>query len=150
MLNHEQVWHEAETVDLTQPEAVECLAATLAKYNRGTAWLSDFLDRYRSNEITDKELYYELVCPKELDDSDWENAFSACSGQSRGYTEWAEVPTVCKGANCSARPFSQSDVREVIAYEDGENDGASWVAILHLWDGRYAFLEAGCDYTGWD
>lgn len=43
---------------------------------------------------------------------------------------------------------------EVIAADDGENDGANWIAILKVAGGPdslpYAFLSAGCDYTGWD
>lgn len=45
--------------------------------------------------------------------------------------------------------FNMDDVAEIIASENGENDGASWVAVFALSDGRYAYLEAGCDYTGW-
>lgn len=46
--------------------------------------------------------------------------------------------------------FTCSDVSEVLATDEGENDGPSWVAIIRLTDGRFVFIESGCDYTGWD
>lgn len=48
-----------------------------------------------------------------------------------------------------AQGFVLEDVAEVLASVKGENDGANWVAILRLQDGRYAYLTAWCDYTGW-
>lgn len=38
----------------------------------------------------------------------------------------------------------------VVAASEGQNDAYTWVAVFVLQDGRYGFLEAGCDYTGWD
>lgn len=46
--------------------------------------------------------------------------------------------------------FTMDDVDSVIASDDGENDGESWIAVFKLKDGAFAYLEAGCDYTGWD
>ena len=46
--------------------------------------------------------------------------------------------------------FSMDDVDHVVASEEGENDGASWIAVFALKYGQFAYLEAGCDYTGWD
>jgi hypothetical protein len=46
--------------------------------------------------------------------------------------------------------FDREDVAEVLATEDGENDSDNWVGVFLLKDGRYAYLTAGCDYTGWD
>ncbi len=46
--------------------------------------------------------------------------------------------------------FTMDDVECVIASDDGENDGQSWIAVFHLKNDSYAYLEAGCDYTGWD
>jgi len=42
------------------------------------------------------------------------------------------------------------DVVKVIACDAGENDTSEWIAVVHLKDGRYAVMAAGCDYTGWD
>lgn len=34
--------------------------------------------------------------------------------------------------------------------DEGENDGDDWIAVVKLRDGRWAFISAGCCYTGWD
>jgi hypothetical protein len=65
------------------------------------------------------------VIPKRIRDDDWKQAF--------GFA-----------------PFTREEVSEVIAAEDGENDGDNWVGIFRLKDGRIGYLTAGCDYTGWD
>lgn len=65
-----------------------------------------------------------------LDDYDWQQAVSE------------EVI----GANA----VSMDRVAEVLAYSNGENDGRDWIALFRLDDDRFAFLSAGCDYTGWD
>lgn len=41
-------------------------------------------------------------------------------------------------------------VTEVIASSEGERDERSWIAVVKMMDGRYAVVDAGCDYTGWD
>lgn len=46
--------------------------------------------------------------------------------------------------------FTKADVREIVRWYEGENDAESWYAVLILSDGRYAGVEAWCDYTGWD
>lgn len=46
--------------------------------------------------------------------------------------------------------FGIDEVKNVIAYEEGENDGASWVLVAELNDGRFGYVDAWCDYTGWD
>ena len=42
------------------------------------------------------------------------------------------------------------DVTRVLWEQEGENDGENWAALCLLADGRWGFVEAGCDYTGWD
>lgn len=73
-----------------------------------------------------------------LDDWDWEQAFT--------YAD----PTPVLGEQINASAFAREDVMEIIAIDDGENDGPSWIGVFRLQDGRFAYLEAGCDYTGWD
>lgn len=46
--------------------------------------------------------------------------------------------------------FTMDEVESVVASSEGENDGQNWLAVFNLKDGRFAYLEAGCDYTGWD
>lgn len=69
---------------------------------------------------------------------DWQEAFKYASDGE---------PT--QGYAGSLAGFTFDDVAEVIAADEGENDGADWIAVLRLHDGRFAFLSAGCDYTGW-
>ena len=47
-------------------------------------------------------------------------------------------------------PFNINNVIEVIASDEGENDGESWVCVVKLNDGTFGFVDAWCDYTGWD
>lgn len=49
-----------------------------------------------------------------------------------------------------AGEFGIKDVAEVLGFREGENDGANWLMYGVLNDGRYFYLSAGCDYTGWD
>ena len=46
--------------------------------------------------------------------------------------------------------FNIDQVEEVIASYEGENDGDSWSLVAKLRDGRYGYVDAWCDYTGWD
>lgn len=48
-----------------------------------------------------------------------------------------------------AEGFSPDDISEILKQSDGENDGPDWCFLFQLRDGRYAYLQAGCDYTGW-
>jgi hypothetical protein len=60
-----------------------------------------------------------------VDDYDWKEAF-----------EYAD--------------FLITDVVEIIAMEEGDNDGDDWIGVFKLSNGQFAWLSAGCDYTGWD
>lgn len=42
-----------------------------------------------------------------------------------------------------------TEISYVIAASSGRNDELDWCAVLRLKDGRHAYVEAGCDYTGW-
>jgi hypothetical protein len=48
-----------------------------------------------------------------------------------------------------AEDFGIRDVADVTAFSNGSNDGDPWIAVMLLDDGRWAWLSAGCDYTGW-
>jgi hypothetical protein len=56
---------------------------------------------------------------------------------------------VVHGSKCDNSPFTPDDVAFTIAFCDGENDESSWLWVGVLTDGRYAFISAWCDYTGW-
>ena len=75
-----------------------------------------------------------------LDDYDWEQAFAMASSKINPVINYTG----------SLSPFDREDVDTIIAMDSGENDGNPWVGIFKLKDGRYVYLEAGCDYTGWD
>lgn len=83
--------------------------------------------------------------PAELDDSDWESAFDECGFRTTAQTWGACVP----GSGVRETPFSRADVRLVLGTSGGEPDGDDWLACVALWDGRYAAVSAGCDYSGW-
>lgn len=46
--------------------------------------------------------------------------------------------------------FVVEDIQKVLAVYEGKNDEEDWRWVLRLKDGRYVFLQGGCDYTGWD
>jgi hypothetical protein len=100
------------------------------------------------NEIPEQLKGYEWASAfcyageRNADDVDWEE---------RGYCDGNYTPTAVIGdEQVSTTPFTRMDVAEVIACEAGENEGPGWIGLFRLKDGRYASLEAGCDYTGWD
>ncbi len=39
---------------------------------------------------------------------------------------------------------------EVVVMLEGENEERPWYWVVKLADGSYAYVEGGCDYTGWD
>lgn len=41
-------------------------------------------------------------------------------------------------------------VDRVLAVTEGENDGEDWRWVVALRDGRFAYIQGGCDFTGWD
>jgi hypothetical protein len=98
--------------------------------------------------------------PERIASSDWRAAFEyagppeppdyweADDGVYHGDGE-PNVSAVV-GSDVPVTGFTRSDVAEVIATDDGENDGPEWLGVFLLRDGRYAVLRAGCDYTGWD
>ena len=47
------------------------------------------------------------------------------------------------------QPIKLDDIEKVLAMFQGENDGASWAWIAKLKNDKYAYLQGGCDYTGW-
>ena len=50
----------------------------------------------------------------------------------------------------AAKSFGVDDVAETLAFSRGENDESDWLWVGILRDGRFAFVQAGCDFTGWD
>lgn len=73
-----------------------------------------------------------------INNYDWEHIFE-------NYTN----PTHVRTKLARGEAYGRADVAEVVAIEDGENDGAEWVGVFHMNDGRFLVVRAGCDYTGW-
>jgi len=82
---------------------------------------------------------------------DWRKAFEyAGPVVVSEYSSRDGSPDVKAVGECDTSPFTPEDVVKVYAMSEGENDGPSWIMWGKLEDGRYFFLIAGCDYTGWD
>lgn len=75
-----------------------------------------------------------------LEGYNWPSAFDVACGD--------RIEAVPPGAVVDLSPFTVSDVDKVIWCEEGENEGANWRAVVLLKDGRYATVNAGCDYSG--
>ena len=56
--------------------------------------------------------------------------------------DWKEVFNYANG-------YTREDVAYIVARYDGYNDGDNWEMVGALKDGRWFYLTAGCDYTGW-
>lgn len=81
----------------------------------------------------------------------WEECFAFSSGET--VTRHNGLPSSCGEPPVSEAPFKRSDVAVVEALHDTtarDWDGWSGVGVFLLKDGRWACIEAGCDYTGWD
>jgi len=72
-----------------------------------------------------------------------------------GY-DWEEVfkyganPEIaCPGMTVDQSSFTLDDVARCYGHVQGDNDGPTCTAYGKLKDGRYFFISAGCDYTGW-
>lgn len=92
----------------------------------------------------------ELEIPSEFDDYSWTQAFGACGA---GNTHIAQDirPGLDPNFN-DLRPFDRGDVKRVIASTkiEGSYAETTCLALMELWDGRFAYLDASCDSTGWD
>ena len=92
-----------------------------------------------------------MAIDERLNNYDWECAFECCGSdgcQKNRYNEPSVSAAI--GSTAHAGQFRSGDVEEILYIEDGENDGDDWIGIFRLRDGRFAFLTAGCDFTGWD
>lgn len=75
-----------------------------------------------------------------LESYNWEQAFLEANQRIDGVGE--NPPSTAQ--------FTREDVVDILHSDEGENDGAPWVGVFRLNDGRFLFVTAGCDYTGWD
>lgn len=70
---------------------------------------------------------------------DWQHIFS----------NYTNNPTHTRRHELDHVSYSIKDIQQVIAIDDGENDGDDWIGLFLMNDGRYLNVRAGCDYTGW-
>ena len=85
----------------------------------------------------------------ELADYDWANVFATAGEQS-------EEGASCDGKGLAllvpgnlALAVTRDEVTSVIYMKEGESDGARWEGCFGLTLGRFMWISAGCDYTGW-
>lgn len=83
-----------------------------------------------------------------LYDANWRQAFGY-AGEPDTDAHEPNV-TVALGSSCSASAFTREDVESISYHRDGEHDETNWLMCGRLHDGRWFYLEAWCDYTGWD
>lgn len=92
-----------------------------------------------------------------LDDYDWQEAFgyagepdTCASSHTRQGEKFPPIERSHVDSTTALDPFTREDVTTILAMDEGEHDGPPWIIAGQLKDGRWFFLEAGCDYTGWD
>lgn len=89
---------------------------------------------------------------KALEDPDWREAFGYAGEPdtcATSYQHGVDIRAALPTSTVSLAPFTREDVADIVAMSEGENDGPPWVIYGRLHDGRWFYLEAGCDYTGW-
>lgn len=85
---------------------------------------------------------------KILDDYDWKQAFGY-AGEPDTDGRARLIKTISE-PDISLEPFTREDVQDIYGLDGGVHDEIDWVIYGKLKDGRYFFLKAGCDLTGWD
>lgn len=70
---------------------------------------------------------------------DWKAAFA----------EGLQDVSACEGFAGSIK-IGDDEIKAVYRASEGANDERSWLCVGELRDGRWFYLEASCDYTGWD
>jgi hypothetical protein len=76
----------------------------------------------------------------QLDTYDWREVFKR---------EYCTPDPAVPGQKIDLSSFTIDDVASIINMDEGENDEKSWIICCQLKDGRFAYVEAHCDYTGW-
>ena len=85
-----------------------------------------------------------------LEDDDWKHAFEYSSGRTDSGNGGGTPEGARPGSPVDTSPFDREDVIRILGHSEGEPDEEEWLIAMELRDGRFAMLEAGCDYTGWD
>lgn len=77
-----------------------------------------------------------------LEEENWKRVFDYANGTD-GRPSWALSRKECA---C----FDRENVDSIFGISEGDHDGPNWLVTGRLINGNYFFIEAGCDYTGWD
>jgi hypothetical protein len=97
---------------------------------------------------------------KELDNYDWVQVFCEPSYDKDVHGKEYEIRPYNRGFNkpnpaipglkidCSL--IHREDIIEILGIHEGKHDEDPWRIYGKLKDNRYFYLEAWCDYTGWD
>lgn len=89
-----------------------------------------------------------LVKP-ELDGPNWPEVFYYADGGDGCEADGKAITKAIPGSDVSTQGFTRLNVVEILASSEGENDESNWLIGGKLDDGRYFFISAGCDYSGW-
>ena len=57
--------------------------------------------------------------------------------------DWS-IPNVLAYCN-----YELNEVSDVLHYREGQNEGDNWLCVFKASDGKFVYVTAGCDYTGW-
>ena len=88
----------------------------------------------------------EMTLEQLKDDFNWKNIyFFLLLENLTGGVDQAGNPTTRQ-----VRAFQFDDIAQIVALSNGDNDGPSWLGLFETHDNCYLYVEAGCDYTGWD
>lgn len=82
-------------------------------------------------------------------DYDWVGAFGY-AGQPDTQAPGQGGPQVRSMDEANETAFGLAEVEHIEHSAEGENDENDWVTVGKLTDGRWFYLSAWCDYTGWD
>jgi hypothetical protein len=98
-----------------------------------------------------------VILPELCDEENgyhWESAFQCCGPAEEGSNCFnsPNVSQAIEKGHVPTTPFQRVDVKRVIAkvVETGCYAETDVLGVFELHDGRFAFLTAGCDTTGWD
>ncbi len=86
----------------------------------------------------------------ELDNHDWREAFGYAGEEGTSGSPDVRPAFPPHIAEYNLTPFTREDVKEICGIKEGANDEEAWRIYGRLKDGRWFYLEASCDYTGWD
>jgi hypothetical protein len=138
------------------PEAVDALAKDEdLRKELDSVWRLG--DRFKVMAAVRTHVSDEDVLHMVQNDYDWREVFKyAGEGLTEDWTvpddhygDAPQLPVACDGDGTSVAPCLRADIKRVIAHWTGDNDADSWELVAEMKDGRFLYVQAGCDYTGW-